>query len=339
MKPAIVSVSDLYLKNDEKQILSQMKPVGVTLFSRNISDKKQLCKLISEIRETIDDDVIIAVDQEGGRVRRLAEPNWATYASQSVLGKLLSEVSRLHAVLIAKDLKEVGINFNYAPVLDKIYPQTHEVLRSRCFGKDEIELGQTMIEAYCNNGVCPCIKHLPGHGRAKVDPHLGLPIIDCSLKDFEQDMDIFKANNKAPAGMTAHIVLPVVDDKPITMSKKAIKEIIRGYIGFDGLLISDAIDMNALSGTICERALYSLSAGCDLVCYCGGKVEDLANLSVELPQVSDETKHRLEKVMGIIQKSVVDVADYAKYQQIIGSVESYHESYDATEVLNLMNKK
>jgi beta-N-acetylhexosaminidase len=294
--------------------------------------------LINEIKEIIGDDTIIAVDQEGGRVRRLSEQEWKSYASQNVLGKLPSEISKMHATLIAKDLKEVGINLNYAPVLDKIYSQTHEVLRSRCFANNEIELARVMIEAYCDNGVCPCIKHLPGHGRAKVDPHLGLPIIDCSMKDFEQDMAIFKANNIAPAGMTAHIVLPEVDDKPITMSSKAIKEIVRGYIGFDGLLISDAIDMNALSGTICERALQSLFAGCDLVCYCGGKIEDLNNLFEELPQISESAEQRLQKVRDIVKKSATGEVDYEQYQQAIGSVEVYNESYDATEVLNFMNR-
>ncbi len=338
-KAAIVSISGLYLSDEEKQILSQMQPVGVSLFSRNISNKQQLRLLINEIKEVIGDDVIVAVDQEGGRVRRLAEPEWKSYASQNVLGKLSPEIAKMHATLIARDLKEVGINLNYAPVLDKLYPQTHEVLRSRCFANHETELAKAMIETYCNNGVCPCIKHLPGHGRAKVDPHLGLPVIDCSLSDFEQDMNIFKANSTAPAGMTAHIVLPEIDDEPITMSSKAIREVIRGYIGFDGLLISDAIDMNALSGTICERAIKSLSAGCDLVCYCGGKTEDLSNLAKELPQVSEITEQRLQKVRDIIKKSATDEVDYEQYQQAIGSVETYTESYDATEVLNLMNKK
>ena len=122
------------------------------------------------------------------------------------------------------------------------------------------------------------------------------------------------------------------------MSSKAIKEIVRGYIGFEGLLISDAIDMNALSGTICERALQSLSAGCDLVCYCGGKIEDLNNLAKELPQISENTEQRLQKVRGIVKKSATEEVDYEEYQQAIGSVEAYNESYDATEVLNLMNR-
>nr|QIM10689.1 glycosyl hydrolase [uncultured Alphaproteobacteria bacterium] len=334
----IVSVAGLALEREEKKLLEKMQPAGVSLFGRNIADKKQLCALVREIKDLIGDDALIAVDQEGGRVRRLAEPHWRSYVSQYVLGQLPDEICRMHALLVAEDLHECGINFNYAPVLDTLYPQTHEVLKSRCFTQEISQKGKIMIDAYADNGICPCIKHMPGHGRAAADPHLGLPVVNCSLSEFQKDLKPFYDNNKAPAGMTAHIVVSEVDSLPVTMSSKAIREIIRGAIGFDGLLISDAIDMGALNGTIAERAEKVLAAGCDLVCYCGGKTSELCDLAALGTGLSEESKSRLNKVKDIIKRRQRDFADYDIYKKMVGQVKAYAESYDATEVLNQMNR-
>ena len=337
-KAILASVAGLKLCDDEKFVLEQMQPVGVSLFGRNIANKKQLKSLIKSIKEIIGDKAIIAVDQEGGRVRRLAEPIWRGYASQYVLGQLPVSVTKLHAALIAQDLNEVGINFNYAPVLDTAYENTHEVLKSRCFYKAPEKYGQALAETYIKNGICPCMKHMPGHGRATVDPHLGLPIIDGTDDELARDIAPFAANNKLPAGMTAHIVLPQIDSLPITMSKKAVKEIIRKRIGFDGLLITDAIDMHALHGTISEKAKHSLQAGCDVVCYCGGKIDELQELASQDLCLSDEAIERLQKVQDIICGKQIDKQDYEKYSAQIGKIPAYVESYDATETLNRMQK-
>lgn len=337
-KAVIASVSGAILTDDEKRLLSQLKPVGISLFARNVINKSQLSSLVKDIKTLLGEQVLIAVDQEGGRVRRLREPEWRSYASEYVLGQLPVEISALHAMLIAQDLQEIGINFNYAPVLDTPYPQTHQVLKSRCFSSNISEHGQAMIEAYIANGICPCIKHLPGHGRAQTDPHLGLPVIEGSLADLERDIAPFVANNNAPAGMTAHIVLPQYDILPATMSPKIIKEIIRGEIGFDGLLISDAIEMGALHGTLVERCTQALAAGCDVVCYCGGKTEDLAALAQSCPDLSEQAEQRLAEVKGIISVSTKTTADYGLYSQAVGKIDAYVETYDATEVLNRMSK-
>ncbi len=334
----IASVAGTILTDDEKFVLEQLRPIGVSLFGRNIDNKKQLKSLVKSIKEIIGDNAIIAVDQEGGRVRRLAEPDWRGYASQYVLGQLPQSVTRLHASLIAQDLNEVGINFNYAPVLDIVYPETHEVLKSRCFYSNQAEYGKVMAKSYIKNGICPCVKHMPGHGRATVDPHLGLPIINGTDCDLEKDLAPFVANCSLPAGMTAHIVLPQIDDLPVTMSKKAIDEVIRKRIGFGGLLISDAIDMHALKGTIGEKALRSLEAGCDVVCYCGGKIEELRELTGQKLYLQDATLERLKKVYKIINGEQVDKPDYDEYLSQIGKIPAYVESYDATETLNLMQK-
>ena len=326
------------MEPEEARLLKNMKPVGVSLFARNVVNKEQLKNLVGQIKDLLGERVLVAVDQEGGRVRRLAEPEWRAYASQFVLGQLPENVSAMHAALIAQDLNELGINLNYAPVLDRLCEKTHQVLKSRCFGNGVAERGKAMIETYIKNGICPCMKHLPGHGQASVDPHLGLPVIDCPMSDFEEDMSYFAQNSFCPAGMTAHIVLPEVDSLPVTMSAKAIDYLIRGKIGFEGLLISDAIDMHALSGTVKEKALQSLQAGCDLVCYCGGKIEELHELAGIEAEMSPKTEERLQKVWDIVRKGQSDCVDYDNYLAVVDKIQPYDEKYDATEVLNLMNK-
>ena len=336
--PILASVAGKEIGQEEAVILKKMQPVGVSLFSRNIADKKQLKNLIYQIKEVLGEKALIAVDQEGGRVRRLAEPCWHSYASQSVLGQLPLKVCKMHAALIAKDLNELGINLNYAPVLDNLYECTHPVLKSRCFGCDVAKYGRAMIETYINNGICPCIKHLPGHGRVKSDPHLGLPVVKVCDSELAKDMEPFAKNADSPAGMTAHIVVPQVDDLPITMSKKGIDLLIRGKIGFDGLLISDAIDMQALKGSIKDRTTKSLEAGCDVVCYCGGDIKDLYDLASIKFELSAKTGERLERIYKIIDEKQKDFFEYDDYAKEVEAVEEYKEEYDATEVLNLMKK-
>lgn len=343
MLAAIVSVSGYSLSIDEKKYLKDFQPLGISLFTRNIRDKKQLKNLIDEIKYTMNrDDVLVAVDQEGGRVRRLKEPDFHAMSSQFVLGQLGEDISRLHAKIISQDLSSVGINFNYAPCLDIAYPYTHQVLGSRCLGSDKekiAKLGAVMIDEYIKNSICPCIKHIPGHGRAETDPHLGLPVLKQSLKDLETDFYPFIHNNHSPAGMTAHIVIPELDDKPITMSQRAITEIIRGKIDFRGLLISDAIDMKALKGTTGEKALAVINAGCDVVCYCGGDFREMLDLADNCPKMSDKSLFRFEKIKDIISmKTNVAVVDFDKYYSAIGQMDEYDETYDATETLNKMRR-
>ena len=336
--PILASVAGKKIGRDEAELLKKMRPLGVSLFARNIVDKAQLKSLICQIKEVLGEKALVAIDQEGGRVRRLAQPCWQGYASQSVLGQLPLKVSKMHAALIAQDLNELGINLNYAPVLDNLYDCTHPVLKSRCFGRDVAKYGKAMVETYIKNGICPCIKHMPGHGRAESDPHLGLPVIKVCDSELAKDMEPFAKNANSPAGMTAHIVVPQIDDLPITMSKKGIDVLIRGRIGFDGLLISDAIDMRALKGNVKERAERSLEAGCDVVCYCGGDMKDLFDLASIKFVASKKTEERLENIYKIIEKTQKDFFAYEDYAKAVVKVEEYKEEYDATEVLNLMKK-
>lgn len=351
---AMLSVSGTSLSDNEKRLLEQANPLGVNLFSRNIGSKEQIKKLVIEIKSTIGrEDILIAVDQEGGRVRRLAEPDFRPYASQIVLGNIeksfdsatAQETIKKHAKLISDDLNELGINWNYAPVLDIAYENTSPVLKSRCFGDDEkkvAEYGRVLVDEYIQNGICPCIKHMPGHGRVTTDPHLGLPILNYGLKELEKDFYPFQQLKNAPAGMTAHIVIPEVDERlPVTQSKKGIDNIIRGIIGFDGLLISDAIDMKALQGNLAEKTRSSLEAGCDVICYCFGISQELEEVIKNCSFMTDKSMIRFAKIKNIIKNSNknASVEKMAKeYQNIIGSIEKYNDSYDATEVLHKMKE-
>jgi len=348
---AILSCASTSLFDEEKRLLHKYNPLGVSLFGRNIVSLSQLQRLTKEIKETIGrDDVLICVDQEGGRVRRLQGADFHELASMEQLGQIarsksLSQAGRAafrHAALICHDLKSAGINFNYAPVLDVANSQTTPALRSRCLGADEkltALLGGIIADECISRHICPCIKHLPGHGRAVTDPHLHLPVITASLKELEKDFYPFQQLSDAPAGMTGHVVIEAVDRLPATQSAKVIKDIIRGLIGFDGLLISDAIDMKALSGTPAEKASTTLAAGCDAICYCSGNIEEMTEVCKACTNLADKSLIRFAKIKNIIQTKASVETLAKEYYDIVGECETYDRDYDATEVLHLMQQK
>ena len=344
---ALLSIGGTSLSDDEKRLFERYNPLGVTLFNRNLENKKQAKRLIRNIKEVIGrEDVVVAVDAEGGRVNRLQAAGYGSYASERVLGKTGSEeIVALHALLMANDMLEIGANMNFAPVLDLEYADTTAALQGRCFGDDEKKvsrLGKIMWKTYVENGVCPCIKHLPGHGHAVSDPHLQLPMIYSPLKDLERDFYPFAENADCPAGMTAHILLSEVDDKnPITLSAKGIREIIRGRIGFDGLLFSDALDMHALKGNIAERAEAAWNAGCDIVCYCFGKIDEMKLLCQKARFLEDISAQRFENVKKIFnhgKKRINLDNERKKYYSQVNQFADDGVNYDATEVLHQMQK-
>lgn len=348
---AFLSCSGASLTDEEKYLFEKSNPAGITLFRRNIQTKKQLKNLTQELKEVIGrGDVLIAVDQEGGRVRRLSEPEFRTYASQADIGSLplaeAEEEACCHAALISTDLKEVGINLNLAPVLDILHPKTTTALASRCFSKETkivARLGKIMVKRYMESGIIPCIKHMPGHGAAVSDPHLGLPIINSPISEIMDELTPFKECSFAPCGMTAHILLPEIDaGRPMTQSAVGIKTLIREAIGFNGLLLSDAIEMKALKGSLSEKAVLSLKAGCDCACYCLGDISEMKKLSEDCPPLSDTGLDRLNKACAILhpKKESINTADTAaKYAALFHGMKHYEETYDATEVLNTLTKK
>ena len=344
MLPAFLSCQSTRLSDAEKRLFAKYNPLGVCLFSKfctNINNAEQVQELINDIKQAVErDNVLIAVDQEGGRVRRLIEPEFTPLASQKTI--TTTEQATAHAYLASHDLHKCGINVNFAPVLDTYSPVTSNVLSERCFEKNIAILGKAMIDEYIRCGICPCIKHLPGHGKAAVDPHLELPVITNNLIELEQDFYPFRQLNDAPMGMAAHIVLTAVDcDNAATVSPTVIGEIIRGKINFQGLLVSDAIMMGALKGSISEKARRTISAGCDVVCLGNAGYEANVELCESGIELSDSANERLNKIWKIIAYT----EDFTQYEQIknkyctnLKNILSYNYDYDATEIMNKLRQ-
>ena len=314
---AFVCLKGTQLQKAEADMLRAFQPAGLTLFMRNVETPEQVKKLTDDIRDAVGrDDFLIAIDQEGGMVRRLRPPYWHDYIAQQQLGALpkteAQEAIELHARLIACDLHKLGTNVVFAPVADTLHTDTTGAIASRCFSDKPAvvaDYASGLAKTYIEQGICPCMKHLPGHGLANSDPHLGLPVIDRDFAEIERDFLPFqKMSAFVPFGMTAHVVLPALDNKPVTQSKKGI-DLIRQQIGFDGLLITDAIEMRALQGSLSEKTQASLDAGCDVVCYCSGHdqnnptlVEDCIEVLRAARPLSDKALERLEKVNRVVRK-------------------------------------
>ena len=345
MLPIVASVAGYELTDAEKYWLAKNQPAGVSFFDNNIKNKQQFKKLLDQIKDVTDNEkILLYIDQEGGQVCRLAGQDFRTYAPEQRLGQISPKATRLHAGLISADFKELGLNMNCAPVLDVLRDDTSSVIGSRSFGSDKklvAALGKEMISTYMKNGVCPIMKHIPGHGSAVEDSHLGLPIISKSLDELETDFYPFMVNRNVPAAMTAHVVIEAVDDKkPITISKKGIDTLIRQEIGFDGLLISDAMEMDALKGTIGQRTRQVLEAGCDLALYCSGDINELNDMAANCLPMSDKTAERLEKVYQVITKPLSrEKYDYAEYVALTGALQAYSKANDMTMVMENMKQQ
>ncbi|MBP5215717.1 MAG: glycoside hydrolase family 3 protein [Alphaproteobacteria bacterium] len=343
--PVFLSCQGYRLSDEEKHLFAKYRPLGVCLFAKycdNIKDPEQINLLVNDIRQAVEsDEVLIAVDQEGGRVRRLTEPQFTSVTAPQNL--TTEELAFEHAYLISHDLKLSGINVNFAPVLDIMTEKTSAALSGRCLPNNIPQLAKVMTDEYIKQGVCPCVKHMPGHGRAESDPHLELPVIKADLKELQKDFAPFKALNDVPMGMVAHIVLTAIDkERAATLSPIIIKDIIREQIGFKGLLVSDAIVMKALKGTIAERAKQAIAAGCDVICLGNADFETNRELCESGIILSDEAEERLKPVWNIINKT----GDFSQYKQVknkycesLKNIVSYDYQYDATEVLNRLRKQ
>jgi beta-N-acetylhexosaminidase len=298
-KPVIYGLSSTALSDEEKYFFAKNGPLGFIIFSRNIANKIQLKKLTDSLKETMEGEVLILVDQEGGRVARLRGDDWQNYPSAEHFANIYLQDQKLakeelfkNFTAIAKDLTEVGINVDCAPVLDILTPKTHQVIGDRAYGSnpDQVsQLAKIICEALTQNNIYPVIKHIPGHGRASSDSHLELPIVDASLAELEKsDFIPFKNLSDAKFAMTAHILYSKIDDKnPATSSHKMI-ELIRNHIGFKNILMSDDISMKALKGSNQEKTTAILSAGCDLILHCNGIMKEMLEINSVLPDFSDD---------------------------------------------------
>ncbi len=309
MTPAIFSLSGLTLTGDERAFFNDALPAGYILFGRNVENREQLRALTDSLRELHGrEDLLISIDQEGGRVVRMKPPEWDVYPAPGAFADLydIAPASAIQAIransqLLAQDLAEVGITVDYHPVLDIPAEGAHDVIGDRALGRDPMQvaaLGRATLDGLARGGVIGCIKHMPGHGRAMVDSHKDLPVVDASEAELETDMAPFAKLADAPIAMTAHIRYTAWDaDNPATQSEFVISQIIRKRIGFDGLLLSDDIDMQALEGTIPQRSERAIAAGCDLVLNCWGKMDDMVGTAKALPAISDESRKRLDRAM------------------------------------------
>jgi beta-N-acetylhexosaminidase len=310
MTPAIFGLAGPTMTDDERAFFRDADPAGYILFARNVESRAQLRALTDDLRAIHGRErLLISIDQEGGRVARMRPPEWDRYPAGEAFAKLWNvapvsaiEAARVNAEALGLDLAEVGITVDYWPVLDVRRPYSHDVVGDRALGSEPLQiaaLGRAILDGLARAGVVGCIKHMPGHGRARVDSHKEMPVIKASEAELEADIEPFRTLAHAPIGMTAHVVYTAWDaDNPATQSHFVVNDIIRERIGFTGLLLSDDVYMGALSGTLPERGAKALAAGCDVVLNCHGEVADMAAVAEALPTMPGDARERLDSALA-----------------------------------------
>ncbi len=308
-KAMILGCSGLTLTQDEIALYKAERPWGFILFGRNIGDAQQITDLVASMRDAVGrPDAPVLIDQEGGRVQRIRPPLLQSYPNAQALGEIYLRdkvqglraawlMSRLHAF----DLMKFGINVDCLPVLDVPVEGASNVIGNRAYGFDPAlvaAMGQAAADGLKAGGMLPVMKHMPGHGRGLVDSHHELPVVDVSIDDLDaHDFVPFRALNRELMAMSAHLVFTAIDaERPATTSPTVIDEIIRGRIGFDGLLISDDSSMNALKGTLGERAANIVAGGCDIVLHCNGVMSEMLEVVKEVPVLSGKALERVRAV-------------------------------------------
>ena len=311
-KAFICGCKGLALEPQERAQIARHRPWGLILFKRNIDNPQQVAALVASFREIVGRaDAPVLIDQEGGRVQRMGPPHWPAYPAaarfSAIAGQAAQvEAARLNARIMASDLGAVGINVDCLPVLDVPAPGSHAIVGDRAYGADPgtvAALGRAVCEGMLAQGVLPVVKHIPGHGRARADSHLELPRVEASRRELEEiDFAPFRALNDMPLGMTAHVVYAAIDpDRPGTTSPRVVEEIIRGHIGFDGLLMSDDLSMKALSGDFGERARAVFAAGVDLALHCNGDWAETEPVAMAAPELAGASLKRAERAMALLK--------------------------------------
>ncbi|MCB1506849.1 MAG: beta-N-acetylhexosaminidase [Hyphomicrobiaceae bacterium] len=308
----ITGLAGLKLSGEERAFLAETRPAGIILFARNLESHDQIRRLVTDARDAIGDErVLVLIDQEGGRVQRLrpplgrALPPASAYASLHAIDpEAASRAAWLVARLLADDLTALGINTDCAPVLDLPVAGAHEIIGDRAYGRtvgSVVALGRVVAEGFMAGGVIPVIKHIPGHGRATADSHLSLPVVTTPRAELEAtDFAPFKALRGMPTAMTAHVVFSDLDPAhPASTSGLVTAEIIRGHIGFDGLLMSDDLGMQALTGTMRHRAEAVISAGSDVALHCSGNLAEMRDAAAGVPVLGGDAERRFETAMRI----------------------------------------
>lgn len=302
----IFGCAGLSLTVSERKFFKEAAPAGFILFVRNIETPAQVRRLVAELRECSGgDSAFVLIDQEGGRVARLKPPHWREAPPAGRFGELYATrpeagvaAAWLNARLQAEELHALGIDVDCAPVLDLCVPGAHDIIGDRSFGADTAAiaaLGRSACNGFMAGGVLPVVKHAPGHGRALQDSHKALPVVTVARDVLEAtDFAPFRALADMPAAMTAHVVYEAVDpEHPATTSAAVIRDVIRGAIGFDGLLISDDLSMKALQGGLGARAAAACRAGCDVVLHCNGAMPEMQAVAAECGRLSPDAERRI----------------------------------------------
>ncbi len=295
----ILGCLEATLSADEKAFFREADPWGFILFARNVEAPDQLRRLTSDLRDAVGRDAPIFVDQEGGRVQRLRAPHWREWAppldAVAAAGEAAPRMMNLRFQLIAAELRSVGVDGNCAPTADLATGVTHPFLKNRCYGSElatVVDVAREVANGLLAGGVLPVMKHMPGHGRASLDTHHELPRVTASAEELAaSDFAVFRALRDLPLGMTAHIVFAELDDRPATASDIIVK-IIRQDIGFDGLLMTDDLSMQALSGSLGERAADARAAGCDVMLHCNGKRHEMEQVVPAAGRLSPQAQRR-----------------------------------------------
>src|ERR1700731_1089080 len=307
----ITGVSGPELNAAEREFIRTARPWGFILFKRNIETPAQVIQLVKELRrELAEGEAPVLIDQEGGRVQRFGPPHWPVYPPGAVFGRLYDidrglglMAARLSARLIAADLTDLGISVDCLPLADVPVPGADAVIGDRAYGTEPAKvaaIARAVTEGLQQGGVLPVLKHIPGHGRATADTHFRLPEADTSKAELERpDFAAFQPLADLPMAMTAHVVFSALDPAhPATTSATIIAQVIRGVIGFQGLLMSDDVSMNALAGSIAERTRAIVSAGCDMVLHCNGKLDEMQEVARETPELSGKALERAVRALA-----------------------------------------
>ena len=306
---------------DERAFLGDAAPWGLILFKRNVESPDQVKRLTAEFRAIVGRDAPVLVDQEGGRVQRLGPPHWPVYPPGALFGRLYQidrgqalAAAALGARLMAADMQAVGIDVDCLPVADVPAAAADPIIGDRAYGDTPAQvaaLAGAAAEGLLQGGVLPVLKHLPGHGRATADSHLALPVVETDRETLEAtDFEAFRPLAGLPLGMTAHVVFSAIDPvAPATTSAIMVKDVIRGSIGFKGLLMSDDISMKALSGTLESRAAAVITAGCDIVLYCSGDLAEMREVAEASPALAGAAARRADAALALRKALAFDMAE------------------------------
>jgi beta-N-acetylhexosaminidase len=316
-KAFITGIAGTALAAEERAFIAAERPWGFILFKRNIDDPTQVTALISELRAALGEvDAPVLIDQEGGRVQRFGPPHWPIYPPGAAFGRLYEEDSQiglraawLSARLIADDLLKVGVTVDCLPLADVPVAGADAVIGNRAYGTEPAKvaaIARAVTEGLEHGGILPVLKHIPGHGRATADTHYRLPVVDTPQDELEKtDFAAFQALADLPMAMTAHVVFSAYDPaQPATTSATMIERVIRGLIGFQGLLMSDDVSMNALAGSLAERTRAIFAAGCDLALHCNGNMQEMQDVARETPELSGKALERAKRALAARRAAV-----------------------------------